>query len=150
MAATDAALYSLNAGEVSRLALARVDLAKLRMACEVQQNFLPHVLGPCMLRPGTQFLDHTKSDLAGKFVEFYFDETTKALLVLTPLVMRIMVADSYLVRGAVTAAVTNGGFDTDLTGWTSADDAGATSSWLAGGYLSLLGTGTNYAYRDQQ
>jgi len=45
MAATDTALLSLNAGKISRLALARIDLAKLRIAAAKQPNLLPQVLG---------------------------------------------------------------------------------------------------------
>jgi hypothetical protein len=37
-----------------------------------------------------------------------------------------------------------------ISGWTDADEPGAVSSWASGGYLSLLGTGTNAAMRDQQ
>jgi hypothetical protein len=150
VAATDTLIASLNSGEVSRLALARADLAKLRVATQVQTNFLPHVLGPCQMRPGTQFLDHTKSDLAGKFIEFYFDEVTKALLVLTPLIMRIMINGAYLTRPAVTAAVTNGTFPANIAGWTISDEAGAATTWSSAGSVQFIGTGTNYAQIDQQ
>lgn len=37
-----------------------------------------------------------------------------------------------------------------IAGWTDSDESGAVSSWATGGYLSLLGTGTNAAMRDQQ
>src|ERR1700692_812910 len=118
MADTSAALLSLNAGEVSRLGLARVDLQKMRMACEQQSNWLPLVPGPAMMRPGTGYIDHTKADLAGKFIEFYFNASAVALLVLTPNVMRVMVNDAFIARPAVTAAIANGGFDVDLASWT--------------------------------
>jgi hypothetical protein len=108
MAAVDQPLYALNAGEISRLALARVDLTKLRVACEQQLNFLPHVLGPAMIRPGTQHIDGTAGNLAGWLGEFYFDENTKALLVLTAGAMTIMVNDAYVSRVSVATAVTNG------------------------------------------
>lgn len=151
MAETQALLAALNAGEISRLALARVDLAKLRIACEQQSNWLPHVLGPSMMRPGLWYTGaSTASHAAGWLGEFYFDESTKVLLVATANGLQFFFNDAYLTRPAVTAAVTNGNFDTDLTGWTDSDEAGATSSWIAGGALSLAGTGTNYAYRDQQ
>jgi hypothetical protein len=149
MAQTDAIFASLNAGEISRLALARIDLAKLRAACETQSNWLPHVLGPAMVRPGLGHIDGTAGNLAGWLGEFYFDENTKALLVLTTGAMTIMVNDAYVSRVSVATAVTNGDFNTDIAGWTDSDEAGATSSW-AGGNMVLVGTGTNYAFRDQQ
>lgn len=151
MAATDAALYSLNAGEISRLALARIDLAKLRIAAEIQSNWLPHVLGPCQMRPGTAFINHTASDAAGALIPFYYDEQTKSLLVLTASTLQIQTNDVFLSRVAVATAVTDGGFaDPALAAWTDSDEAGATSAWSAGNLLSLIGTGTNYAWRDQQ
>jgi hypothetical protein len=150
MAASDVGLLSLNAGEVSRLALARVDLKKLQVACEIQSNFLPRVLGPCELRPGTRQLDRTRNDEPAKLIEFWFDEQTKDLLVLTPGIMRICTDGAFLNRVAVGVTLVNGDFLTDLSGWTGADEPGASSTWLAGGELGLLGTGSNYARRDQQ
>lgn len=157
MADTEVGLYSLNSGEVSALALARVDLAKLKMACQKQQNWLPHVLGPAMVRPGTQYITGTKSDTAGKFIEFYRDATTTALLVITPGIMRVLTSDAYLSRGTVTAAIANGDWPTNLTSWTDSDESGAVSDWIAGPYgpltgpfMQLTGTGSNYAFRDQQ
>lgn len=150
MALTDLGIFSLNAGEVSRLALARVDLAKLRIATEQQTNFLPHKLGPCMLRPGTQYIAEVPGDAEGWLGEFYFDESTKTLLVATAAGLQFLINDAWVSRGTVTAAITNGDFDTDLSGWTNSDEAGAVSAWATGGYMSLIGTGTNYAWRDQQ
>lgn len=149
MAAISASILSLNAGEISRLALARVDLQKLRVACEIQANFLPRVLGPCELRPGTKQLGRTKDDSAAKLIEFYFDEVTKALLVLTPGIMRICIDGAFLNRVAVTAVVANGNFTTDLSGWTDSDEAGATSYWLPEQAMGFIGNGVNYARRDQ-
>lgn len=149
MASTSTAIFSLNAGEVSRLALARVDLAKLRIACEVESNFLPHVLGPAMFRPGTQYIAGINGDAAGWLGEFYFSETVTTLFVMTVAGMRFLVADAYLTRVAVTAAITNGTFPVNLAGWTDSDEAGAISAWGAN-VMSLIGTGVNYAWRDQQ
>jgi hypothetical protein len=149
MAASSIGRFSLNAGEVSRLALARVDLQKLRAACEIQSNFLPRVLGPCELRPGTRQLDRTRNDEAAKLLEFFFDEATTDLLVLTPNVMRVMSGGVFINRPAVTGQTINGDFATDLSGWADADEAGATSDWDPSSAMSLLGTGLNYARRDQ-
>lgn len=150
MADADVLLASPNAGEISRYALARVDLAKPRIAAETQLNWMPHVLGPAMVRPGTAYEAATKSNLAGAFVEFYVDASTTALLVLTDGVMRVLVNDVYVTRAVVSSAVTNGGFNTDLTGWTDNDEGTAVSQWAAGGFLDLIGNGTDYAIRDQE
>ena len=150
MAAPHAVLHSLNAGEISDLALARLDLAKLRVATERQANWMPHVLGPTMVRPGLKYIAGTASNAAGWLGEFSYDESTKVLLVATANGLQFLISDAWLTRPAVTAAVANGGFDTNLASWTDSDEAGATSTWETGGFLGLTGTGTNYAYRDQQ
>jgi hypothetical protein len=149
MALQDALLAALNAGEISRLGLARIDLAKLRIGCETQSNWLPHVLGPAMVRPGTQYIADVPSHAEGWLGEFYFSENEKVLLVMTAAGLQFLVDGEYVDRPAVTAAVTNGGFDTDLSGWTDSDESGAASTW-SGGQAALLGTGTNYAFLDQQ
>ncbi len=150
MAEQNVALLSLNSGEISRLALARIDLQKLRVATERQTNFLPHVLGPCQFRPGTKYIAGTASNLAGWLGEFYFSEAATALLVCTTGAMQIMVADAYISRVAVATAVTNGTFNADIASWTDSDEAGATSSWQAAGNAQFVGTGANYAWLDQQ
>jgi hypothetical protein len=54
MGRTNASLLAFNRGEVAKLALARVDLERMRLSAETQVNWMPTVLGPMMLRPGTQ------------------------------------------------------------------------------------------------
>src|ERR1700687_4203351 len=71
---TNAPLYSLNGGEVSKIALARVDVAKLRMAAECQLNWLPFVVGPMMLRPGLEYVGEMLGDAAGPLIRFGFSQ----------------------------------------------------------------------------
>lgn len=149
MALTDTLQASLNAGEISRLTLARIDLAKLRMACERQSNWLPHVSGPAMARPGLGYVIGVPGNAEGWLGEFYFDEVSKVLLVATAAGLHFLIDGAWLTRVAVSTTVTNGDFDTDLTGWADSDEAGATSAW-DDGKLSLIGTGSNFAYRDQE
>jgi hypothetical protein len=148
MPSANAAIHSLNSGEVSRLALARVDLAKMRLACEQQENLLPKVLGPARMRPGSANIAETASSANGVIKEFVFSAATKALLELTPNILRIYISDVLLTRPTVTAVLLNGDFATNLASWTDSDEAGAASSWLSGGML-LTGTGSNFAIREQ-
>ncbi len=145
----NAPLYSFNSGEVSRFALARVDLAKMKMACEQQENLLPKVLGPALMRPGTGFVQPTASDADGILKEFVFNANTTALLELTPNVLRIYAAGVLLSRPSVSAAVNNGTFNSDLSGWADSDESGAASSWASSGWMELIGTGSNFAIREQ-
>ena len=149
MAQLSPGLYSLNSGVVSDLALARVDLARLRVAAEVQENLMPTVLGPARFRPGTEYLVRTQDDIAPFGIPFVVNTTIKALVEVTTSTIRVLIDGVPVTRVAVTSAVTNGTFNTDLTGWTDEDDAGATSSWATGGYMQLLGNGTDFAIRTQ-
>jgi hypothetical protein len=143
-------LLAFNRGLVSRLALARIDLKRLALAAATFSNWMPRTLGSMMLRPGLAYLSSTRSDAAALSVPFVFSVSDTALIELTNLAMRVRVSDIVISRGAVSSAVTNGTFTSNLTGWTDSDESGGTSAWLTGGYMSLIGNGTNSAIRDQQ
>ena len=143
-------LYAFNRGMVSPLALARQDLKRMALSAETQTNWMPRVLGAMMLRPGTTYLQSTKDDAVSATLPFVFATDDTAQIELTNAAMRVIVSDAVITRASVSSAVTNGTFDSNVTGWTDSDDAGGTSAWATGGYLSLLGNGTAYAIRDQQ
>lgn len=142
--------FSLNRGVISRLGLARVDVKRLAMAAEVQTNLMPRVLGSMSLRAGLKYIGASASNAAAKLVRFIFSTTDTALLELTASIMRVWIGDTLLTRPAVTTAVVNGTFPASLANWTSFDDAGATSSWVAPNYMQLVGNGTARAIREQQ
>lgn len=150
MAKSINAALSFNRGILSRLGLARIDLARTALSAEIQSNWMPRILGSMSLRPGLEYTGATKSNNKSKSIPFVFSITDTARLEITQDVLRIWVDDELVTRGTVTAAVTNGSFTSDVTGWTDSDEGGATSSWLTGGYLALLGDGSNAAIRDQQ
>lgn len=143
-------LQAFNRGIISPLALARTDIERVALSAEIQTNWMPRTLGSMMLRPGLGFIGRTKADNKATFLKFIFSTTDTALVELTGNMMRVWKDDELLSRPAVSSAVVNGGFDTDLSGWTSGDEASAVSSWAAGGYLQLFGTGFNSAIRYQQ
>lgn len=141
-----APLYSLNSGEVSKLALARLDLAKMRVAGERVENWLPTVLGPMMFRPGTEMIgtipNASGSPPAGyaaadgsvvKLIPFDRGSGDVAVVELTPGKMRVWVDDAVITRPSVTAAITNGTFSGSLTGWTSTTTSGGTAASTANG-----------------
>lgn len=143
-------LYAFNRGLVSPLALARQDLKRMALSAETQTNWMPRVLGAMSLRPGTLYQQSTKDDAASYAIPFVFSSTDTALVELTDAALRVVVNDVVITRPSVSSTVTNGNFDTDVAGWTDSDEAGGTSAWASGGYLSLLGNGVAYAIRDQQ
>lgn len=149
MARQKTALLAFNRGLVSRLGLARIDLKRVAMSAEVYTNFMPRVLGSMMLRPGLQHLGSTADNNTAYFLPFVFSIADKALLELTDFLLRVWIDGALVTRPAVTTTITNGTFLTDLTGWTDADEGSAASTWATGGYMQLVGTGTQAAYRYQ-
>lgn len=140
---------AFNRGLISPLALSRIDIKRIGLAAEDQTNWMPRTLGPMSLRPGLEYKDSTLNNAAARHIPFVFSNTDTAIIELTDSVMRVRVGEVAVTRVAVSTAVTNGTFLTDLSGWASADVGTAVSSWATGGYLSLLGDGTNEAARKQ-
>jgi hypothetical protein len=149
MARVNQPLLAFNRGVISPLGLARIDLDRLQLSAEIQTNWMPRVLGSMMLRPGFEYIYGIKSNNKPHHIPFIAAVDDTAIIELTDSVMRISIDEVIITRPAVTAAITNGLFTTDLTGWTDADEAGAAGSWATGGYLNLLGTGTNEASQTQ-
>ncbi len=150
MPKSNASLLAFNRGVISPLALSRVDLDRLRLSAETQTNWMPRVLGSMMLRPGLEYIYATKDNNKALNLPFIAASDDTAIIELTDSVMRVSVDETLISRPTVTAAITNGAFTSDVTGWTDADESGAASTWATGGYLNLLGTGTNEASRTQQ
>ena len=97
--------FACNRGEISSLLLARTDLEHLRLAAQIQENWLPRVLGPMMLRPGSGFVGEVFGDAPTKIIPFVaaFDDT--AVIELTDLIMRVWVDDALVTRPSVTTYV---------------------------------------------
>lgn len=147
MMRVNAPLIAFNRGVVGRLALARLDVDRVQLSAQEQINWMPRVIGSMMVRPGLQYLDPVDE---AYFVPFVFSSTEVALLEFSSNKLRIWTDDALLQRESTTAVITNGAFDTDLTGWTDADETDAISSWKTGGFLSLIGSGFNSAKRQQE
>jgi hypothetical protein len=63
MARENALQFAMNRGEVSRLALGRVDNDRVRVSAETMVNWLPKTLGPMTIRLGLGYLGATRSNL---------------------------------------------------------------------------------------
>jgi hypothetical protein len=107
MARQQILLASLNRGEVSLLALARTDIEKLRLSAQSQINFLPRVLGPAMLRPGTNYIGDVLDNAPCKVLPFVAAFSDTALLEMTANIMRIWVDDELVTRAAVATTIPN-------------------------------------------
>jgi hypothetical protein len=146
----DNATLALNRGVLSDLGLARVDLARYRMAAEVMNNWMARVLGSMMLRPGWGYTGETANGNQSKTIPFIFGATDTARIEVTDLQARVWVDDALITRPAVATVVTNGSFAVDISGWTNNSDAGGTVTWVSAGAVSFVGTGGgNNAILDQ-
>jgi hypothetical protein len=110
-------LFSLNGGEVSPLAMGRVDLSRMRISGEAYLNLIPRVIGPVQARPGTGHLGSTDGDGAARMLPFIFSATDTALVECSDAKLRVWVDDALISRASVSTVVTNGDFSSD-TGWT--------------------------------
>jgi hypothetical protein len=122
----NAPLYSLNAGEVSKIAIGRVDVAKLRIAAECQLNWLPYVVGPMTLRPGLLYSGEVLDDNPAKLMRFVFSKLDTAMLELTANAMRIWIDDTLLSRPAVGTTIGDPNF-VNTGAWSSANTTAGAS-----------------------
>lgn len=142
-------LATFNRGQISRLAVARVDVERVRLSADIQTNTLPRVLGSMSLRPGTKVHENGATVGGdGSYIPFVYSRNETAILELSAAGMRIWDnGDTRVTRETVTASIVDFTFVTDLTGWGDYDETGAASTWATGGYMQLLGTGFASARR---
>lgn len=143
-------LIGFNRGIISSLALARVDLPRTQLSAQIMTNWQPRSLGAMMLRAGWGYIGNSLDDALAKYIPFVFSNDDLAHIEVTEAALRVRIDDELITRPAVTTAITNGTFTTNIVGWVDNDEGTAVSAWVAGGYMGLLGTGTDAAIRDQQ
>lgn len=140
MAKDRPALHAFNRGEVSKQARARVDVDKLRLAAETQENMVPHVLGPMSLRPGLAYKGAIKDHAAARILPFVFSNDDTAILELTNASLRVwnLVSgtETLVTRPSVSTAVTSGTFSAS-TGWTLTSSGQGSSTTVSGGQLRM-------------
>lgn len=140
MPKTNSAYNKFNRGLVSALALGRVDLEQMPWYAEEMTNWMPRVLGSMMLRPGTGYIDSTYNNSKAFHIPFIFANDDTAILELTGSIMRVRVNESIISRTAVSSAITNGTFTSNITSWNDISDSGCTAAWDTSGAASLTGT----------
>jgi hypothetical protein len=135
MAKGNLPITNFNAGIVSKLALSRIDVSRLKFAAEIQDNFVPRTVGPMALRSGLEYIDDTKSDLRTYPIPFVFSHNDTAIVELVSSVMRVRVNDTVITRVAVSTVISDPTFTTG-SGWTSYTTGGG-ATVIAGGVLAL-------------
>lgn len=140
MARTNAQLLALNRGEVSKIALARIDVAKLALASQCQVNWMPLVLGPAMLRPGLLNVGEVASDNPCQLVDFVYSKTDTTLIELTANIARFWISDALLTRVAVGTTVLDPTFTGTGSHWATTGTTGGCTATVTGGVAALNAT----------
>jgi hypothetical protein len=129
------ALYSFNRGIVSKQALGRVDVEKLKLSAAEMTNWQPTILGPMSLRPGTRYIRSTYSDAEAVNIPFIRALDTTALLEFSNAILRPLISEAPITRASVSTSVTNGDFSSG-TGWNVTVVGGAAGT-ISGGKLTM-------------
>src|SRR6185437_5287136 len=98
MPSQNSATLALNRGVRSLLGLARVDLARYRMAAALMVNWMARVLGSMMLRPGWKYLGATASNAHARTIPFVFSANDTARIEITLALLRVWVTGALVAR----------------------------------------------------
>ena|SRR5579862_301488 len=150
MARTNAHLLAFNRGEVSKIALSRIDQTKLQLATECQVNWMPFALGPAMLRPGLKYVGEIAGDNPCALVDFIYSATDTALLELTDSTLRVWINDALISRVAVGTAVLDPNMSGSGSHWTTSDTTAGCTATVTGGVATLTATARGGLARIKQ
>ena len=130
MPRVDPLKVAFNSGEFSPRMAARVDFNRYPDAGETVRNLLPLPQGGASRRPGTRHVANTKNNGLTRLIPFQFSTTQAYVLELGDFSMRFYRNQGQIVAGDTDASITNGTFDSDLSGWTA-----SSVTWSSGGAL---------------
>lgn len=143
MAKQGVPFFSMNRGEVSHLALMRIDIDKLRLAADTQINIQPLAMGPGTLRPGLGYICEVDGSNPAKLLEFVFATDDTALIELTANKMRVLLPGGLLVT-RVAVSTTVAGF----ASWTAVASTASVVTLGATLKIEQVTQGnTSYAYK---
>jgi len=144
---------NFTAGVFSPLLKGRVDLAKYANAVDTQINFVTFPHGPVDKRTGTKYIlpIKTASDKT-RLIPFIFSTEQAYIIETGDRYLRFFKDEGQIVSNNITASITNGGFDTDISGWT--DDSTGTAKIAHvfqgfNGVLDLQGVSSYVAIASQ-
>ena len=63
-------LFTFNRGIISRYGLGRVDVKRMAMSAQTQDNWIPRVLGGMSIREGLGYIGSLFNNAAAKFIPF--------------------------------------------------------------------------------
>jgi hypothetical protein len=115
-----------NAGEISPRLHARTDFSKYPNAVEIGLNVIPLPEGGLMRRPGTRYIGEiNSSSVKGRIRPFQFSTTQAYMLELGANIIRFYRHQARISVANTDAAISNGTFTSNITGWDDVSTGGA-------------------------
>ena len=137
---------SFSSGELSPLLKGRTQMAQYGNGCETLTNMVVLPQGGATKRPGTKYIATVKNSAnTTRLIPFVVGSEQSYALEFGDQYIRFFRNGGALLS---TAAVSNGTFTTDLTGWTDDDTGTGASTWSAG-VMRLAGGAAGVAARTQ-
>lgn len=143
---------AFNAGEISPKLESRVDYNKYENGCATLCNMTPLVQGGIRRRPGSRFVAEVKDSAAKtRLLRFEFSTEQAYVIEAGNRYLRFFRNQGRIEITATDAAITNGDFSTDISGWTDRSGAGSSISHDATlNAMKLTSNGTTSAHAEQQ
>lgn len=147
MPRTSPLVASMNTGEISPNLWARLDFSKYPYSLKKAENVILMAEGAIRRRAGTRYIAEVKSSsVKGKLKRFKYSTTQAYIVELGNTVMRFFRYQGLISVANTDAAVTNGTFTSNITGWDNRSTGGGSIAHDAtNGRLSLVPGGATSA-----
>lgn len=140
----------INAGEFSPEMVARTDFQKYQNAASIFENATPIPEGGFQRRAGTRFIAEVKDSTAiTRLRGFEFSTDQAYFIEMGDLYFRFYRNQSPILVDETDAVITNGAFDTDISGWSDESVAPSSISWNSNQYMDLTSNGSTFAIAEQ-
>lgn len=138
---------AMNAGEFSAHLWSRLDFNKYPYGMETAENVVLRAEGAASRRPGTRYISEIKSSaVKGRLKRFRYSEAQAYVLELGDLIMRFYRYQAQIAIADTDAAISNGTFTSNITGWDDiSGGAGSIAHDAANGRLNLVPGGATAA-----
>lgn len=137
-----------NAGEFSPRMDARVDFDRYPAAVSRALNMICLPQGGLTLRPGTRFVKATKGNAVARLIGFEPVSDANYVIEAGAAYLRFFRNQGQVTVATTDAVITNGTFDTDITGWTDVSTGSGGIVWDANSML-FNRTGDGYSAARQ-
>ena len=143
MSKVDLVQNNFNAGEYSPRMHGRSDFQRYRDAGEIVENLFVLAQGGITRRSGTKYVTPTKSSGVARLMDFQYSEDQAYILEIGAGYVRFFRNQGQINALDTGAAITNGTFDADVSGWTDNSNGTGAVSWdSSNARMTLAGGGS--------